>query len=88
MNIVVVDGAELAPNVDFPPLEAEKYGWSQHPRLHYGEIAPTYWRSKVVISYSTALDAACMDELKLIQLLVTGAEFTTTSEGSIRNGIR
>jgi hypothetical protein len=41
VNIVVVDGVELAPNVDFPPLEAEKYGWLQYPRLGYGEIAPT-----------------------------------------------
>ncbi|MFN2337945.1 MAG: hypothetical protein ABR544_03125 [Gammaproteobacteria bacterium] len=49
MNIVVVDGAELAPNVDFPPLEAEKYGWLQYPRLGDGEIAPTCWRNNVVI---------------------------------------
>lgn len=74
MNIVVLDGEELAPGADFPPLEAEKYGWLQYPRLAYGEIAPTCWRSNVVISLATPLDAACLAELKLIQLLITGRE--------------
>jgi hypothetical protein len=74
VNIVVLDGAELAPDADFPPLEAEKYGWLQYPCLEYGEIAPTCWRSHIVISLATPLDGACLAELKLIQLLVTGRE--------------
>lgn len=77
MNIVVLDAAELAPDVDFPPLEAEKYGWLQYPRLEYGEIAPTCWRSNIVISFATPLDAACLAELKLIRLLVTGRDAGT-----------
>ena len=72
MNIVVLDSGELAPGTDFPPVDAEKYGWLQYPRLQYGEIAPTCWRSNIVISLATPLDAATLAEFKLIQLLVFG----------------
>ena len=77
MNIVVLDSEELAPGADFPPLEAEKYGWLQYPRLAHGEIAPTCWRSNIVISLATPLDADCLAELKLIQLLITGRSAST-----------
>ena len=72
MNIVVLDAGELAPGTDFPPVEAERYGWIQYPRLGPGEIVPTCWRSNIVISLSTPLDAATLDEFKLIELLVFG----------------
>jgi hypothetical protein len=72
VNIVVLDSDELAPGADFPPLGAEKYGWLQYPRLSYAEIAPTCWRSNIVISLATPLDTDCLAELKLIQLLITG----------------
>lgn len=74
MNIVVLDSNQLAPGTDFPPLDAEKYGWLQYPQLQYGEIAPTCWRSNIVISLATPLDAACIAEFKLIQLLVFGRQ--------------
>lgn len=73
MNIVIMDSARLAPGVDFPPLEAERYGWLQYPQLQGGEIAATCWRSDVVVSLGTVLEADKLEQCKRLELLVLGA---------------
>ncbi len=72
MNIVVLDNDELVPGVEFPALKAERYGWIQYPRLAAAEIAPTCWRSHIIVSIATPLETPCLAELKLLQLLIVG----------------
>lgn len=73
MNIVVVDGAHLAGEVDFPILDFPKYGWQQFPALHGEELAERCWRADVIISVDTRIDQAVIDKaFKLALIAVAG----------------
>ena len=72
MNIVVLDNDELAPGADFPPLDADKYGWIQYPRLAAEDIVATCWRTDVIVSLNTALAAEWLDGFKMIRMLIVG----------------
>lgn len=39
VKVVVLDGARLPADVEFPPLEVDKYGWEQYPQLSGEDIA-------------------------------------------------
>jgi glycerate dehydrogenase len=73
MNIVVVDGAHLAGEADFPMLDYPKYGWQQFPALSGVEVAERCWRADVIISVDTPIDQAVIDKsFKLALIAVAG----------------
>lgn len=73
MNIVVVDAAHLAGEVDFPPLDLPKYGWQQFPALSGAELAERCWRSDVIVTATTPIDKAVLDKsFKLALIVVAG----------------
>jgi len=73
MNIVVVDGAHLAGEADFPMLDWPKYGWQQFPALSGEELAERCWRADVIISVDTPIDQAVIDKaFKLALIAVAG----------------
>ena len=53
IKVVVVDGAQLPAGVDFPPLDAAKYGWEQYPALTEEDIAERCWRADIVVALAT-----------------------------------
>ena len=73
MNIVVVDGAHLAGEADFPVLDYPKYGWQQFPALSGDELAERCWRADVIISVDTPIDQSVIDKaFKLALIAVAG----------------
>jgi glycerate dehydrogenase len=75
MNIVVVDGAHLAGEADFPMLDYPKYGWQQFPALSGDELAERCWRADVIISVDTPIDQAVIGQaFKLALIAVAGGD--------------
>ncbi len=70
MNVMVVDAEHLAGEADFPPLEADRFGWSQYGETSVEEIPERCWRSHIVVTAATELDAGALDALPKLQLVV------------------
>ncbi|WP_303907243.1 hypothetical protein [Thiohalomonas denitrificans] len=77
MNVMVVDAGYLAGEVDFPALEADRFGWSQYGETPVAEVPERCWRSHIVVTAATPLDAATLDAMpKLKMVAVAGGECT------------
>ncbi len=74
IKVVVLDAATLPPGVDFPPLDLDKYGWEQYPRLAEEEIAQRCWRADIVITLTTPVSASLLKEMAKIGLLICAGE--------------
>jgi len=74
MNVVVVDGAHLAGEADFPMLELDKFGWQQYPELVGEELAERCWRSDVIVTVDTPIDKAVIDKAFKLKLIVVAGE--------------
>lgn len=74
MNVVVVDGAHLAGEADFPMLELDKFGWQQYPELEGEELAERCWRSDVIITVDTPIDKAVIDKAFKLKLIAVAGE--------------
>jgi len=61
MNVIVVDGANLADEVDFPELYLDKFGWQQYPELEGEKLAGRCWRSGVIIVLDTPIGQAAKE---------------------------
>jgi glycerate dehydrogenase len=73
IKVVVVDAAALPGGVDFPPLNIDKYGWEQYPRLSDEEIAERCWRADIVITLTTGIRQEMLQKMiKLGLLICTG----------------
>ncbi len=72
MNIVVLDGNVLGNKAEFPPLEADKYGWQQYPQLEGDDITERCWRSDIVVSLATPLRDADLEKMAKLKLVITG----------------
>jgi hypothetical protein len=73
MKIVVIDSGQLPAGVEFPPLQAAKYGWEQYIDLDEAGIAERCWRTDIVISLATAINNDVMDKMiKLGMVIVVG----------------
>ena len=70
MNIVVLDSEHLAGEIDFPPLEAAKYGWKQYPSTPQDLIGERSWRSHIVMSVATPLNRKVLGEMNNLALLI------------------
>ena len=73
VKIVVVGSAQLPSGVEFPPLEAPKYGWEQCPRLAGAELVERCWRAEIVVLLASniVVDRAMLDRMPRLQLLIT-----------------
>ena len=70
IKVVVLDSRYLPEGVDFPPLNVDKYGWEQYPRLQQGEIAERCWRADIVVSLDTAITSSQLEKMVKIGLLI------------------
>jgi phosphoglycerate dehydrogenase-like enzyme len=77
MNIVVVDGAHLAGEADFPMLDYPKYGWQQFPALSGDELAERCWRADVIISVDTPIDQSVIDKAFKLALIAVAGDDTS-----------
>jgi phosphoglycerate dehydrogenase-like enzyme len=73
VKIVVVGSVLLPPDVEFPPLEAVKYGWEEYPSLAGEDLVDRCWRAQIVVllSSNTNVDRAMMEKMPRLQLLIT-----------------
>ena len=74
IKVVVVDSAQLPAGVDFPPLEAAKYGREQYPALTGDEIAERCWRADIVVALATAIDLTMLEKMPRLKLLIVAGE--------------
>ena len=70
IKVVVLDSRLLPAGVDFPPLDADKYGWEQYPQLQGNDIAERCWRADIVVSLDSAISASELEKMIKIGLLV------------------
>jgi lactate dehydrogenase-like 2-hydroxyacid dehydrogenase len=87
MNVVVVDGARLAGEVDFPMLDLPKFGWQQYPELQPEELVERCWRADIIVTVATPIDQAVIDKafkLKLIAVAGEDASLVDTDAASAR----
>jgi phosphoglycerate dehydrogenase-like enzyme len=78
MNVVVVDGARLAGEVDFPMLELPKFGWQQYPELPPDELAERCWRADIIVTVATPF------KLKLIAVAGEDASLVDAQAAAAR----
>lgn len=71
MKIVVIDSEHLPAGVEFSPLQANKYGWEQYRGLDDADIAERCWRSDIVISLATRLNAEVLEKMIKLGLVIT-----------------
>lgn len=69
MNVMVIDAGRLAGEADFPPLEADRFGWSQYGETPPEELQERCWRSHVVVTARTPLDGAALAAMPKLQLV-------------------
>lgn len=74
MNVVVVDGARLAGEVDFPMLELPKFGWQQYPELQPDELAERCWRADIIVTVATPIDRAVIDKAFKLKLIAVAGD--------------
>ncbi len=70
INIVVVDAARLPAGVEFPPLEAARYGWEQYLSLEGEALRERCWRANVLVVLDTAIGAPELAAMPRLELLV------------------
>ena len=74
IKVVVVDSAQLPAGVEFPPLEAAKYGWEQYPALTGEDIAERCWRADIVVALASAIELTALEKMPRLKLLIVAAE--------------
>jgi len=74
IKIVVAGCAQLPAGVDFPPLEAAKYGWEQYPALTDEGIVERCWRAYTVVALATAIKLAALEKMPRLKLLIVTVE--------------
>lgn len=74
MNIVVVDGAHLNGDADFPEINLNKYGWQQYPELPPEEMSERCWRSDIIVSVNTPIDKKILDKSFKLQMIAVAGE--------------
>lgn len=62
IKVVVVDAAQLPPGVEFPPLQARKYGWEQYPHSSHDELAERCRKVDVLVSLATPIKRKLLEK--------------------------
>lgn len=70
MNIVVIDKQNLPEGVEFPFLEAPKYGWVERADVTEEELAELAWRSHVLVTTNMRISGAIIEKLPLLKMVV------------------
>ncbi len=78
MNIVVLDKEKLPDGVEFPFLQAAKYGWVERPTVEPGEIEEVAWRAHVVVTAATPIPASTLEKLPLLKMVVIVGDFSSS----------
>ena len=69
MNIVVIDKENLPEGVEFPFLEAAKYGWVERAEVSDEELAEVAWRSHILVTTQKKISAAVIERLPLLKMV-------------------
>ncbi|HIJ22125.1 MAG: hypothetical protein HON68_08795 [Gammaproteobacteria bacterium] len=69
MNIVVIDKQNLPEGVEFPFLEAPKYGWVERANVAEEELAELAWRSHVLVTTATRISGFIIEKLPLLKMV-------------------
>ncbi len=70
MNISVIDYKHLAGDADFPPLDADKFGWEQYPQLANDELADKCWRANIIVTAATPISHEQLQRLARLAMIV------------------
>jgi hypothetical protein len=88
MNIVVIDAEALPQGVDFPLLDLDKYGWQQYLALEGDDLVERCWRSDIVISLKTDINAEALNGWHKLSLLIVPADGSVSvDESGLRDEI-
>jgi phosphoglycerate dehydrogenase-like enzyme len=71
IKVVVVDRAKLPEGVEFPPLQASKYGWEEYPSLDCEALAERCWKADVLVSLGTPIRRELMEKLHRLKFVIT-----------------
>lgn len=74
IKVVVLDGARLPGGVDFPPLNIDKYGWEQYPKLSAEDIAERCWRADIVVTLESAINMDMLGKMHKLGLLICAGD--------------
>jgi lactate dehydrogenase-like 2-hydroxyacid dehydrogenase len=74
VKVVVLDAGLLPDDVDFPPLEAARYGWEQYRALSDADIVDRCWRADILISLGTPIDGTTLEKLHRLKLVIGCAD--------------
>jgi len=84
VKIVVVGSGQLPAGVEFPPLQASRYGWEQYPSLADAELVDRCWRAEIVVLLAPdiVVDRAVLEKLSRLRLLVTVGDPARLDQGA------
>jgi lactate dehydrogenase-like 2-hydroxyacid dehydrogenase len=91
MNIAILDYARIAPDAEFPLLKtACEYRWTQYPLLDTQGVRIDCWRTHVLVTIATPIDAATIAALPLLRdVMLAGDNANLVDMGAVdRRGIR
>ena len=74
MNIVLVDSGQLPGEPEFPPIDLPKFAWLEYVSLSADEIGERCWRSDIIVSTNTTVDAEVIKETYKLKLIVAAGE--------------
>jgi lactate dehydrogenase-like 2-hydroxyacid dehydrogenase len=74
IKVVVVDGDQLPRDVEFPPLETDRYGWEQYLALSQEEIAERCWRADIVVSLAAPIERSSLQKMHKLKLLIAAGK--------------
>ena len=74
IKVVVLDGGQLPDGVEFPPLQAEKYGWEQYTSSAREELAGRCWKADILVSLATPIERELLEKMHRLKLVITAGE--------------
>ena len=74
IKVVVLDSARLPAGVEFPPLQADKYGWEQYTSSARDELVERCWKADVLVSLATPIERELLEKVRRLKLVITAGE--------------
>ncbi|MGH8670759.1 MAG: hypothetical protein ACREUA_01810 [Burkholderiales bacterium] len=73
MHIVVIDAAHLPLGAEFPPLQAERYGWEEYREIDASMLAQRCRRAGVLVTVASVVSRQLMAQLPRLKLIAVAA---------------
>lgn len=72
----MVDSGQLTGDTDFPDVDINKYGWQQFVSLDLDELEERSWRSDVIVSTNTPINAQVINAACKLKLIIAAGDST------------